>query len=463
MKRIWNRAGLLLLIASASAAAAPQWESVDINRDRKVFLDRSTIVRQSGYAQGWERADFAELQPGERTGERYQSVKSLYRYDCIGRSAVPMLHVYYQSDGSELRRVDVQGLNPPRTVETDSVRAQLLERACTPVEKIQKAKADPVRKAQALPAAAKPSKAKSSDEAKPIRKAVYVKPLPKKTSKARPAPKRAQAKKAIKPKAEPDCPVAEPAAIKTALNAPRPDRTPDPDRVAHADHAAAAWSYAGLHGPEQWGKLSNEYAQCAAGRRQSPIDIRDGAKLELDGIVFDYKPSPLSILDTGHTVRVDAAPGSSITVAGTRYALKQLHFHKPAEEVVAGKTYALSAHLVHESEDHRLAVLAVLFDRGEEANAMLRSLWPHLPLERGREIAMPDFQVDWNAFLPSERGYYAYMGSLTTPPCTEGVLWLVMKTPLPISQAQVDVFGRLYPANARPLQAANGRLIKESL
>lgn len=457
MQRVWNRAGLLLLIASASVAAAPQWESIDVNRDRKVFLDRSTLVRQSGYAQGWERADFAELQPGERTGERYQSVKSLYRYDCIGRNAVPMLHVYYQSDGSELRRVDVQGLNPPRTVETDSVRAQLLERACNPPDAKPAAKAEPIRKSLARVKAAKKTKSKTDDADKPIRNAVFVKPLPKKTSKIKPAPKRARAKKAVKRKAEPDCPVAQPAAIKTALQVPRSEST------VHVNHDATAWSYAGLHGPEQWGKLSSEYAQCTAGKRQSPIDIRDGAKLELDGIAFDYQPAPLSILDTGHTVRLNATPGSSITVAGTRYALKQLHFHKPAEEVVAGKTYALSAHLVHESEDHRVTVLAVLFDQGEEANTLLRSLWPHLPLERGREIAMAEFQVDWNALLPAERGYYAYMGSLTTPPCTEGVLWLVMKTPLPISQAQVDVFGRLYPTNARPLQAANGRLIKESL
>jgi carbonic anhydrase len=431
-------AGLLLLAVVAPAAAAPSWESVDVNRERKVFLDRDTVVRRAGYSQGWERADFAELQPGERTGERFQSMKSLYRYDCIARTSVPMLHVYYQADGSELRRVDVQGLNPARTVETDSVRARLLDLACNPPERKQAARTEQ----------------KAAEAPNPVRKAVFVKPAPKKPAAKVPAPKPAPARKTVKRKAEPDCPEAGAGPVKAALRS---------QQAGHAGHPATAWSYAGLHGPEHWGKLDPKYAQCAAGKYQSPIDIGNGAKLELEPIAFDYQPVPLRIIDNGHTVRLDADEGSSITVGGIRYALKQMHFHKPAEEVVEGRTYALSAHLVHEAADRRLAVVAVLFEQGEQPNPLLRALWPHLPLEQGRETALPDLHIDWNALLPAERGYYAYMGSLTTPPCSEGVLWLVMKTPVPVTKAQVEVFGRLYPMNARPLQASNGRLIKESM
>ncbi len=440
--------GAVLGMAIGQAAAAPLWETVDINRERKVFLDRSTAVRDNGYAQAWERAEFAELQPGEHTGERFQSVQSLYRYDCLKRTAVPLLNVYYQADGSELRRVDVQGLFPERTVETDSVRSKLLVLACNPPSKLELAKAQVARKP------AKPAPARRDAKDAPIQKAVFVKPAPEKPKSraearaAKPA-KPAKPRTAARQKPAPDCPEA--ALVKAAV---RQDKPAAP---------AAHWSYAGRSGPEHWSKLDPGYAQCASGARQSPIDIREGARLELEPIAFDYRPSPLRIVDNGHTVRVEAAPGSFISVGGGVYELKQLHFHNPAEEVVDGKRHALSAHLVHAAEDGRLAIVAVLFELSGQPNDMLRGLWPHLPLEQGRETVLPEVQMDWNAVLPAERGYYAYIGSLTTPPCTEGVLWLVMKTPVPVSQAQVDVFARLYPMNARPLQAANGRLIKESM
>jgi carbonic anhydrase len=228
---------------------------------------------------------------------------------------------------------------------------------------------------------------------------------------------------------------------------------------AHEVH----WSYGGSGGPANWGRLKSEYETCARGTRQSPIDIRDGARLELEPIRFDYKASPLRILDNGHTVQVNYVEGSSMTIAGERFDLKQFHFHKPAEERIDGRSFALVAHLVHQSAEGRLAVVAVLFDLGEQDNAFLRMLWPHLPLESGREAVNTAVSVDVNRLLPEARTYFTYMGSLTTPPCSEGVRWIVLKTPLEISPEQVAVFGRLYTANARPIQPSNGRLIKESM
>ena len=193
-----------------------------------------------------------------------------------------------------------------------------------------------------------------------------------------------------------------------------------------------------------------------------PIDIRDGARLGLEPIRFDYKPAQLRMIDNGHTVQVNYAEGSSIVVAGERFELKQFHFHKPAEERIEGRAYDMVAHLVHQSVDGRLAVVAVLFEAGDLPNAFIDALWPHLPLEPHREVAPLEVTVDINALLPEARNYYTYMGSLTTPPCSEGVLWLVLKTPVQVSREQVGVFGRLYAMNARPVQPANGRLIKES-
>jgi carbonic anhydrase len=223
------------------------------------------------------------------------------------------------------------------------------------------------------------------------------------------------------------------------------------------------WSYEGTTGPQHWASLKPEFAACAAGKRQSPIDIQDGARLELEPIKFDYRPSPLRIVDNGHTVQINYAEGSSISISGVRYDLRGFHFHKPAEERVNGKLYDMVAHLVHQSAEGRLAVIAVLMESGGTQNDFLSGLWPYLPLESGREIAVPDVTIDVMTLLPESHAYYTYMGSLSTPPCSEGVLWLVMKTPVTISAGQVAVFGKLYKMNARPVQAGNGRLIKESM
>jgi carbonic anhydrase len=142
--------------------------------------------------------------------------------------------------------------------------------------------------------------------------------------------------------------------------------------------------------------------------------------------------------------------------------LKQFHFHKPAEERVNGKLYDMVAHLVHQNAEGRLAVIAVLMESGMQ-NGFLAGVWPYLPLESGREITLAEVTIDVMTLLPESHAYFAYMGSLTTPPCSEGVLWLVMKTPVPISPGQAAVFAKLYKMNARPVQPANGRLIKESL
>lgn len=226
--------------------------------------------------------------------------------------------------------------------------------------------------------------------------------------------------------------------------------------AAHAPH----WSYEGESGPEVWGRLKPEFAKCATGTRQSPIDIRDGIRVDLDAVLFDYRPSGFRVIDNGHTVQVNVANGNSIEVTGRRYELLQFHFHRPSEERIEGRQFDMVAHLVHKDPDGRLAVVAVLLDRGL-AHPLVQQVWNNLPLERHVE-APARAPMDLNHLLPKDRRYYTYMGSLTTPPCSEGVLWLVMQQPVSISAEQIDVFSRLYPMNARPVQQASGRLIKQS-
>ena len=203
-----------------------------------------------------------------------------------------------------------------------------------------------------------------------------------------------------------------------------------------------------------------DYSKCTTGTRQSPIDIRGGIAVDLEQIKFDYRPSSFSVIDNGHTVQVNVEPGNSITITGRRYELVQFHFHRPSEERVNGRQYDMVAHLVHKDVDGRLAVVAVLLDRGA-AQSVVQTVWNNLPLEKGEELRAGT-KIDLAQLLPSDRRYYTYMGSLTTPPCSEGVLWMVLKQPVQVSPEQLSIFSQLYPMNARPIQQGGGRLIKES-
>lgn len=229
-----------------------------------------------------------------------------------------------------------------------------------------------------------------------------------------------------------------------------------PPMPRHSNH----WSYEGETGPANWGKINSNWAKCGTGNRQSPIDLRDGMKVDLEQITFDYHPSGFNVVDNGHTIQVAVGMGNYITVQNRTYELVQFHFHRPSEERINGKGTEMVVHLVHKDSEGKLAVVAVLLQRGAQ-NSMIQTVWNNLPLEK-HDTVTPAVTLDVNEILPERRDYFTYMGSLTVPPCNEGVLWLVMKNPMPASPAQMALFSRLYPLNARPIQASSGRVIKES-
>jgi carbonic anhydrase len=220
------------------------------------------------------------------------------------------------------------------------------------------------------------------------------------------------------------------------------------------------WSYAGEDGPEHWGHINPAWTQCAAGQRQSPINIHDGIKVDLEKIKFDYKPVHYKVTDNGHTIQVDLEPGNTFTLTGHTYNLLQFHFHRPSEEHIDGKGFPMVVHLVHMGDDGKLAVVALLVNEGA-ANSIIQNVWNNLPLER-RDPVIPVDTIDVSQLLPAAREYYTYMGSLTTPPCSEEVTWMVMKQPIQMSPSQIAIFARLYPMNARPVQPGHERIIKES-
>jgi carbonic anhydrase len=232
----------------------------------------------------------------------------------------------------------------------------------------------------------------------------------------------------------------------------------------HDAHAGEAhWAYEGDTGPQAWGKLKPDFNLCAIGKRQSPINIEDGNTLRgpAEPVQFAYQPSNASVVNNGHTIQVDVQGENSITVRGSNYRLLQFHFHTPSEEQLNFKRFPMVAHLVHKNNEGQLAVVAVLLDEGA-SNPMIDKVWTYMPLDSGDRVRMPQGLLNVTELLPTDQRYYQFMGSLTTPPCSEGVLWMVLKQPVTISKEQYKLFTQLYPNNARPVQPVNGRPVREA-
>lgn len=236
-------------------------------------------------------------------------------------------------------------------------------------------------------------------------------------------------------------------------------------------HGAAAaqghdphWSYEGAHGPEHWSRVKPEFNTCATGKRQSPVHIQESGTLQgpAEPLQFDYRPTGGSVVHNGHTIQVDLEPGNTMSVRGSSYELLQFHFHHPSEERVNHRSFAMVAHLVHKNHEGQLAVVAVLIDPGA-ANGLVHKVWTHMPLDSGDRVRLPTGLIDLRELLPTDQRYYQFMGSLTTPPCTEGVLWNVLKTPVTVSREQLKLFSQIFPNNARPVQALNGRVVREGM
>lgn len=227
------------------------------------------------------------------------------------------------------------------------------------------------------------------------------------------------------------------------------------------DHKAGHdWGYDGAEGPSHWGNIKPEFALCKNGHRQSPINISNTQKTDLP-LKFDYKLSPLQIIDNSHTIMINYAPGSSFRVGDKQYQLKQFHFHRPSEENIHGKHFDMVVHLVHADREGHVAVVAVLLEKGAD-NPLIHELWKHFPKKQNKVEVLDNVQIDLTSLLPVSRGYYTFSGSLTTPPCSENVTWFVLKHPVTVTAAEIEQFGKLYRHNARPTQPLYGRVVLES-
>jgi carbonic anhydrase len=231
---------------------------------------------------------------------------------------------------------------------------------------------------------------------------------------------------------------------------------------AHGGHAAHAahWGYEGMQGSQHWGSMEPGFALCKSGKQQSPIDITMDGAGKPSPIEFGYTAGAAEVINNGHTIQINLATGGSIKLDGVDYALVQFHFHTPSEEKIRGKAYPMVAHLVHKSATGQLAVVAVLFEEGDE-NKALKAVFSGLPAKDGETVKLTS-GFNTMDVLPAYKGYYKFVGSLTTPPCSEGVRWQVLKQRVELSKTQIAAFRKLYKMNARPVQPLHGRKVDES-
>ena len=438
------------LMAMIPAMASATWQTLISEQGRRVEINPDSIISNSEdwvTVKGRIVLDKPIVDP--KTSDSYRIIEIDSRFDCAGRVYATLKRIYFREEGEPLRQEEVRspldipvrsGTNEERimrevcrhpvTTATPPTRPttdinETLGQVNKIAEDIRKANEalieQAVRRDWRRPGTASVSRAPDKS----------IEPLG--SGGKTPPTERSGDTKVELPS--------------NRLEPPPPPSTPD-------------WAYEGSNGPESWSKLRPEYAVCSTGQRQSPINLHDGLTVDLEPIQFQYEPTAFRVNDTLRQLQVSIQGTDKITLHGKQYFLSSIQFHNPSEFAINGRSFDMEAQLIHKSEDGKLAIVSVLLEKGTE-NPTIQTALNYLPLERGDEVA-PTQPIDINPLLPSDRRYFTFMGSLTTPPCTEDVLWLVFKQPQQISSEQLAIFQRLYRPNARPLQSPFGRIIKES-
>lgn len=424
---------LALFLGMGLAQASTTWRLVASDKGRSIELDTASIQREAdGKVLATGRMVLDKEIVDLRSGEPYKAIQTNTRYDCTQRTAQTLKRSFIRPNEEVLREEELRAASvmPVRSGTLDD---RVLREVCRP----------PGTRGEAMKVAEKASEAASALRAaneamvqrqvqsapRSLPRVATVTPVPRTASSRKPAPAR---KSLAVAQVEQPSPVVRP----------------------------AVWAYEGPGGPEHWAEVQPEYLACREGLRQSPIDIRDGIQVDLEPIQFEYQPSQFEIHDSGYGIEVRVG-ANRLSLMGKSYELERIRFHRPAEETIEGKRFDMGVHLEHQSFDGERLIVAVLLEKGE-AHPLIQTLWNYLPLEKHMKVAPPAASIDLNRLLPKQRGYHTYMGSLTRPPCTEGVIWVVLQTPVQISPEQDAIFARLYPHNARPVQPAQGRLVKSS-
>lgn len=225
-----------------------------------------------------------------------------------------------------------------------------------------------------------------------------------------------------------------------------------------AEENTPEWSYAGAANPTHWGEISPDFALCELGKNQSPININNAVEATPVQIEFNYQPTPLLVVNNGYTVQVNYHPGSTMKINDEEYELIQFHFHIPSEHTINNKASALEMHLVHRNAKNQLAVVGVMMNKGS-ANPFIDQIWQHITAV-GKINDIENYTINAANLLPKNKAFFSYIGSLTTPPCSENVKWNVLTQATQVSEKQIAAFQKLYQVNARPVQPINTRKIE---
>lgn len=225
------------------------------------------------------------------------------------------------------------------------------------------------------------------------------------------------------------------------------------------------WGYEAGNGPSRWGELNRDWVLCSEGHHQSPVDLTGARQEKFDEMKLQFPPSNLTIvhqahvfdiIDNGHTIQINYDKGATFEIGNESYELRQYHFHSPSEHTVNGRHYPMEMHLVHSSKDKKLAVIGVFIEEGRN-NEVFETIWSNLPKKTGQEVHLENVQVDIDDMMPKNKATYRYYGSLTTPPCSEGVHWFVYVEPIQMSSDQIKAFQKIFHRNNRPTQPLNDR------
>lgn len=423
---------LLFLCTMSCQVFAASWVKLSDNKTAKMQLDKQTILKQDKYKKAWVKIEYKTIQKNvEGVEKEYNLSKSLWFFDCATlKSTTGQVFQYLDDELVYSIAIDInqaEFIEPAPETEVDIAMRYVCRGSAT--SQMSEKKISEKKDAKKLPSNAD-SADKATKEVEALKKSEVKKEAP-------------ELKPEAKSDAKPGKNITEKSVVKGSEK-----------KLA----ALTPWGYEGKQAPENWGKLSADYATCDTGRNQSPVNIQVALHAPMLPLKMSQRFPAKEILIDGHTVKVNFSKGNILVLDGIVYQLKQLDFHTPSEHQINGKSFPLEAHFVHADSKDNLTIMAVMFKEGGE-NTALANLWSQMPTATSAPIAIKS-RVIPSELIPKVTNYYRLGGSLTTPPCTEGVSWLVMKTPMTASKAQIDILKTaLHQHNNRPIQALNGRIV----
>jgi len=425
---------VLLSFAVVTNSYAAVWVKLQDNKDSKLMLDKQSVLEVDKLKRAWIKIVYKTPQTNIEVAEKtYNLSKLLWFFDCASQKSATS-QVFQYSDDELIFSAAV-----------DSKAAKFIEPIPETDIDIAMRYVCGIRDS-ALPTAEKATPAPAKSIAEKIEKKEVIKAKPEvKTEPVKPALSKPEISKALVAAAEKsDKIVIKPIEI----------------HKMEKGSAKVHWSYEGKEGPEFWGKLNPEFSTCELGRNQSPINIDKTLDATLNPLKTFQRFPANDILNNGHTIQVNFKQGNILVLDSVLYQMKQVHFHSPSENTIHGKSYPLEAHFVHADVNGNLTVLAVMFEEGK-ANDALGRLWQQMPSLVDAPSPIKS-RVLPSELIPPDNSYFRFGGSLTTPPCTEGVNWILMKTPMTASAAQIEAFRNVVQhQNNRPVQALNSRFVVE--